>query len=78
MKNGDAIVTFDDVFCVRETEKALGCVVIGRTRLFWVPRSQLRDGNQVTRSGDSGRLVVTQWWADTSTVALNFPAEDEG
>jgi hypothetical protein len=72
MRTGDPIATFADVIAVRETEKAVGCVPLGRTKLFWVPKGQLRNGNEVAHLGDQGALVVSEWWARTSKVHLNF------
>lgn len=76
MRPNDPIATFADVIAVRETAKGVNCVPLGRTKLFWVPKGQLRNGNEVAHIGDHGRLVVSKWWADTSKVALNFEATE--
>jgi hypothetical protein len=76
MRTGDAIATFADVIAVRETEKAVGCVPLGRAKLFWVPKGQLRNGNEVAHLGDQGALVVSEWWARTSRVHLSFEATE--
>lgn len=76
MRPNDPIATFADVITVRETEKAVGCVPLGRTKLFWVPKGQLRNGNEVAHLGDQNALVVSEWWARTSKVHLNFEATE--
>lgn len=76
MRPNDPIATFADVIAVRETEKAVGCVPLGRTNLFWVPKGQLRNGNEVAHLGDQGALLVSEWWARTSKVHLNFEATE--
>ncbi len=76
MRPNDPIATFADVIAVRETEKAVGCVPLGRTKLFWVPKGQLRNGNEVAHLGDQGALVVSEWWAKTSKVHLNFEVRE--
>jgi hypothetical protein len=70
------IVSFADVLAVRETAKAIGCIWLGHTQLFWVPKSQLQNGTQVAHLGDQGALVVSEWWARTSKVHLNFEATE--
>ena len=66
------IASFPNVLAVRETPKGLGCVPLGTTRLFWVPKGQLRNGNEVVHAGDQGALIVSRWWAEVSKVGLNF------
>ena len=55
-------VVLDDVLIKAETEKAILCAIpsFGET---WIPRSQIRGGNEVYRHGDFGRLVITSWLA---------------
>ena len=76
MRPNDPIATFADVMAVRETAKAIGCVPLGRTKLFWVPKGQLQNGTRVAHLGDQGALVVSEWWAETSKVHLNFEVRE--
>lgn len=31
---------------------------------FWVPQSQIHDDSEVWKPGQTGRLVVNEWWAE--------------
>jgi hypothetical protein len=49
-----------------ETPKALLCIAQdakGRDVEVWIPKGQLRDGNEVNARGDTGTLVCTEWIA---------------
>lgn len=46
---------------LRDTEKALLVLVGGRE--CWVPKSQIEDASEVQEPGDTGVLVVPEWWA---------------
>jgi hypothetical protein len=56
---------FDEGFVVRTTEAAVLIEVDGEEEI-WVPKSQLREGNDLWEEGDSGSLVVTWWFAEKS------------
>lgn len=53
--------SFDDAFCEDETEKALRVNVGGKSR--WVPKSLVDDDSEVYEKGQSGILVVAEWFA---------------
>lgn len=38
-------------------------VTLADGKQLWVPQSQVHDDSEVYRKGDSGKLVVTEWWA---------------
>jgi hypothetical protein len=73
MKSNDPVATFDDVIAIRETEKGLLCrPVTYPGRQFWCAKSQLAPSSEVAHVGDQGALIVSEWWAKTSNVHLNF------
>ena len=51
----------DDVECLHATDRAI-LVRIGEDK-EWIPKSQLRDGNEVLAPGDAGTLVISGWLA---------------
>lgn len=65
-------VELPDWHVVKETDLALGLVEAddieageaGLSPLVWVPRSLLEDGNELHVTGDTGTLVVPEWWAE--------------
>lgn len=52
---------FEDVFCLRATDKAIQVVIDDQTH--WIPQSQVHDDSEVYRVGQRGTLVITQWIA---------------
>ena len=58
--------TINDVEAIRETEKAVLCSWDGEEH--WVPKSQIAEVSDVHGEGDSGDLVVTEWWAVQAEV----------
>jgi hypothetical protein len=60
-------VAFEDVTCLRETDKALLCLIEGEE--VWVPQSQITDDSEVYEQGGEGKLVVTTWWAAKQGLA---------
>lgn len=54
--------SFEDVVCKKATDKALLVSINGDD--YWVPQSQVDDDSEVYREGDSGELVVSEWWAE--------------
>jgi hypothetical protein len=60
-KADDATVSFEDVTCKAETEKALLCIIDGEEH--WIPKGQVDDDSEVYKRGDQGTLIVTEWIA---------------
>lgn len=59
------LISSDDLTVVAETEKAIRVVPAGTAEEgVWVPKSQIHDDSEVSGSGDSGRLVISQWIYD--------------
>jgi hypothetical protein len=55
------VVEFKAVECVKETERALLCIIDGEEK--WIPKSQITEDSDVNDEGDIGTLVVTEWFA---------------
>lgn len=53
---------FEDVECVAETTDAICVIVDGKE--YWIPKSQVDGGSEITEKGDEGTLIVTQWIAE--------------
>jgi hypothetical protein len=60
------IVVVEDVECLKETDKALLCVINGKER--WVPKSVVDDDSEVYGVGDEGKLVIHEWWAEKEEI----------
>lgn len=56
-----AVVRFQDVRCLRETDKAI-LVEIDETE-YWIPKSQIDQDSEVFEDMDEGELVITEWIA---------------
>lgn len=54
---------FEDVYAIRETEKALS-VYFGDGVWKWVPKSQIDDDSEVYIQGQEGTIVISDWWAE--------------
>jgi len=54
-------IEFAEVEVLKETEKALLCKIGGED--WWIPKSQLREENEVSGEGDVGKLVISEWLA---------------
>lgn len=55
-------VELEDVKCIVETDAALLCLIDGDE--VWVPISVVNFADsEVVEEGDSGLLVVKEWWA---------------
>jgi hypothetical protein len=54
-------VPFNDVVCITETDLAILCEIEGGE--FWIPVSQIDDESEVWKKGDTGQLVVSEWFA---------------
>jgi hypothetical protein len=48
--------------CVEERKLAVRVVLAGVH--YWLPKSILHDDSEVYKMGDSGKLIVKQWWAE--------------
>lgn len=56
-----------EVRVVGETPKAIRCAPKGfkaSGESYWVPKSVVHDNSEVSKNGDTGKLVVKQWYAD--------------
>lgn len=57
------------VMCLKDTGQALLCRMISSDgpmkygQEFWVPQSQVHDNSPVYEQGDTGKLIVTSWFA---------------
>ena len=62
-------VTFIEVSCDAETDKALHCLGedLGE-KGAWVPKSQVHDDSEIFKKGHTGTLVVTYWWAEEAKL----------
>lgn len=73
-----------DVTCLRESTAALLVEIKGTGIKRWVPKSQLKPGNQVERPGDTGTLCISPWlarkWAEENPVesAISAAVEEQG
>jgi|SRR5262245_58974850 len=54
---------FDVTEVLNETPKALLIETTFEGK-FWVPKSQLSQGNEVKAIGDKGRLIISRWLAN--------------
>lgn len=52
----------EDVTVIKETEKALLCLIDGEE--IWIPQSQVDDDSEVWAGGDEGKLVISKWIAE--------------
>lgn len=57
----DDTVSFDDVHCIRATEKAILVDIDGDEH--WIPQSHVHDNSEVYKLGQRGTLVITRWIA---------------
>lgn len=55
-------VSIDDVECLKETDKALLCLIDGEE--IWIPKSQIDEESEVYEEGQTGLLVITRWLAE--------------
>lgn len=53
--------TLSDAEALKETDAALLCLLDGKE--VWIPKSQIDDDSEVWEEGQSGDLVVTEWFA---------------
>ncbi len=50
--------------CTAKAETAHAVLVITQFGKVWVPKSVLRDSSEIKKRGDTGKLVVSQRWAE--------------
>jgi hypothetical protein len=62
VRSDDSTEEFDNVTCVKETAKAIACIIDGRT--MWVPKAVVDDDSSVFEEGQSGKLVLKSWWVE--------------
>lgn len=62
----DSDVEIEGASADRESDLALLCVLPHGNRRIerWIPKSQIHDDSEVWRAGQSGKLVITGWFAD--------------
>lgn len=62
------VTTLDEVFCKKETPKALLIVFDvdddGTEDTAWIPKSMLHKESEVEEEGDAGLLVFKRWLAE--------------
>jgi len=64
--NRDDFVVVEVENTLVETDRAILCVIEGVK--FWIPRSLIRDDSEVSREGDSGDLIIPEWFADKEEI----------
>ncbi len=62
----EEIAYFEDVSVIKETEKAILCLIEGEE--YWVAKSLIHEDSQVTEMGDDGILIVPRWWAKKNSL----------
>lgn len=60
-RDGEATVAFPAVRCIRQTSKAILCVLEGKE--VWFPQSHVHADSEVYQQGHKGKLVVSEWIA---------------
>ena len=53
--------------CTVETERAILCLREDHEEL-WVPKSVIDEDSDVQGKGDSGTLVLAEWWAEKEGI----------
>lgn len=64
---GDEPYAMGESKAVRETDKAVLCVLADETQR-WIPKSVVHDDSEVWKKGDDGKLVVKRWWAEKNVA----------
>ena len=57
-------VKFEDVVCLKETEKAVLVSCDEFPQDIWIPVSQISDDSDVFAEGHEGDLIITRWIAE--------------
>lgn len=55
------VITFDQVHCLAETDKAILCLIDDRE--CWIPLSQVDSNSKVFQKDDFGDLIISEWIA---------------
>lgn len=55
-------VSIGDVNCIMESVKAIQVIIYGERK--WIPKSVIHDDSEVYKDGDSGTLVLKEWFAE--------------
>jgi len=50
--------------CLSQTEKAVRIHLDDENTPRWIPKSVLHDDSEVYQTGDTGKVIVKQWWAE--------------
>lgn len=50
--------------CIQERPKAILVEAPIWPQAMWIPQSQVHDNSEVWKEGDTGRLVVSLWFAE--------------
>lgn len=58
----DRTVEIEDVQSITETDKALLVEIDGERH--WIPKSQIVDESEVYKEKQTGKLVITEWFAE--------------
>ncbi len=58
-----SFVEINDATVICETEKALLCEIGGEE--YWLPKSQIGAGSEVSGRGDTGTLSIARWLAES-------------
>lgn len=63
MRDGEECVSFKDVRCERESDKAILVSIPDYEQPMWIPRSQIHEDSEVYGEGHTGTLVISEWIA---------------
>ena len=55
-------VTFENIKCTGETEKAILVKIDGKRH--WFPKDHVDDDSDVYKAGTDGKLIVSEWIAN--------------
>lgn len=69
-------VSFDQIECIKETEKALLCI-FPDGRSHWMPKSQMHRDSAVQHLGDTGTLICSQWIVDQKELSGGNPTSGQ-
>ncbi len=61
MRPNERVITFDQVHCLAETDKAILCLIDDKE--YWIPLSNVDDDSEVFQKGDFGDLIISEWIA---------------
>jgi 4-hydroxy-3-methylbut-2-enyl diphosphate reductase IspH len=56
-------VEFEDTRCIGQTDKAIKVRLATREEPIWVPQSVVHDDSEVYKLGQTGILVLPEWFA---------------